>query len=265
MTLTGPTIKSKELNDSFGNFKTKGLAQDEAGETDDGLLGSLRFNNQSNANHSNIVLNWNYIYFMSDGAETYDTERNDLHYRAPDDLQILAVIPDLWGVDRIGYNAQTAGISGPSSRLLIHLTVKGNFTKLDEESGLPVIYKSSEFNLVTDIEMVLDLEDSAILNRTNASVTINPVKTLGPNVLSGRGTDPSSTQIVNGFPRKLYYPFDENEPLFTLIRGAPYIFTISFTDLSGQTLIDASTRLANHPITSVQMSLVTRSFRRRYA
>ena len=61
MTLTGPTIKSKELNDSFGNFKTKGLAQDEAGETDDGLLGSLRFNNQSNANHSNIVLNDFYV------------------------------------------------------------------------------------------------------------------------------------------------------------------------------------------------------------
>ena len=180
-------------------------------------------------------------------------------FRASDDIQIMGFMVDYMGVDCMGININPGAASPPvnSPAIDLKITLKGNFTKLDEEEGYPVIYKSIEFNLISDIDYSFK-EENAVGVFSDADVLENPLKRSGLYLTSDSVnpddvTTPSRTFI--GAPaRGLFYPVDKNKEMSSLLRGAQYILTVEPTGSNDE----------YHDITALQLTIVCKHFKRRY-
>ena len=197
------------------------------------------------------------------GSVYTDPEAYTEFWRAPDDVDVIGVIVDLWGVDQMGINSvkgdASAGayVPGNATSLNFKLEVRGNFRVLDEQEGYPQIYKSTEFFLVKDIDISFDDDDIVVPELNTSSVSPNALTAFGSQVWSGD----------NGPIRKVFFPLDKDEVLLSFLRGAQYIFTLSASspivpETPGNTAVEVE---EVHDITMLCASFVCRHTTRRYS
>lgn len=246
-------IESQDLNRAFSEtnqfYRTANLA-------DNGYI-NLRFSFQG------VVL--------TEGTQNLqtDTDAYQKFFRAPDDLEVMAAVVDFWGVNRMGYNTNTNADPDTALGTNFNIKVLGNFTNLDEEEGYPQTYKSTEFNLVKDIEV--DFDEQKCLNTVSTSSGGGVIRPLSskPDYIFCQANN-QNTPSVKG-PRKIcYFPVDKSQPLVTLLRGAQYIIEVShkFKDKDGLGYIGGltGTRIsAVQDVTCADLVLVCRTTRRRYS
>ena len=203
------------------------------------------------------------ISFQGIGLNSLYTEDDAYteYWRAPDNLDVMAIVVDLFGVDQMGINSLQGAASSATAinarGLDFKLEVRGNYRALDEEEGYPQIYKSSEFNMVTDIDMSFDksTEDIIPLLTTTATST-NPLSQFGHPVWSGD----------TGLDRRIFFPVNQNEILLSFLRGSQYIFTLSAKDLVVPIKVGSTTEVrVVHDVTAINMSFVCRNTTRRYS
>jgi len=156
-------IKSKEVNDFFEDV-----------QQDFSLV------NKRPTNERNIIFNFDCVQLIQDGFYEEDFTFSGVNYspvqeqenleqifRIYDDVQVIGIMVDAWGVGRAGLSgvdiATTAGPPGePSRALSFNVKILGNYTNLDDEKGYPAIYKSTEFNLVNDFDVVFSDNDAVL-------------------------------------------------------------------------------------------------------
>jgi len=252
-------IDAKDLNDRFA------LLQENLGEL-----------NRLPAGQRNISFSFDMVSLigpapigMEQVSENYDAENMQQIFRIYDDVQVVGVVADLWGFDRPGLYAD--GVGQQSKAISFNVKILGNFTKLDDELGYPSIYKSTEFNLVKDIKMSFG---------DGMAYRENPVIPAPLTVLrmtrdyrsnqeynrSALGGATPSDEIERMPSRLLYYPLDEEEVSTFLHGGAEYIITIGVDGPEGKPAEDLQVPAvpAYHMLTSLQLTLVCRCFRRRF-
>ena len=192
-----------------------------------------------------------------------DPEAYTQYWRCPDDMDVIGICVDVFGVDQMGiFSRQGSGAFPPpvgscpnALSANFKIEVRGNFTALDEEEGYPQIYKSSEFNMVTDIDLDYDSNGEPVLPQLNyTSTSPNPLAMWGVDLLQGD----------NGLHKRLFYPVDENEILLSFLRGAQYIFTLSAKDQVANT-VSGQTARECHDVSAVNATFICRSTTRRYS
>ena len=195
------------------------------------------------------------------GSLYTDAEAYSEYWRAPDNLDVMAIVVDLFGVDQMGINSRQGAASSPTARnargINFKLEVRGNFRALDEQEGYPQIYKSSEFNMVSDIDMSFNENTEDILPLlATTGVSSNPLVFFGSTVLSGD----------NGMRRKIFFPVNQEEILLSFLRGSQYIFTLSSSDDKVPIGVGSSTEVrVCHDVSAINMAFVCRNTTRRYS
>jgi hypothetical protein len=249
-------IESQDLNRAFGKANK-----------------FYRLANLADSGYFNIRMSFQGIVLDESDNRQTDIDAYQKFFRAPDDIDIVAAIVDLWGVNRMGYNTNNNIQPDSSSGTNFSIKVLGNFTAIDEETGYPQTYKSSEFNIVSDIDVHFDSRDC--LHAVSAGTPLTPVLPLSsyPSYLlsqSGLQYPGIIQKSLGGADRDMYYPIEETRPLVSLLRGAQYIFDISHTNKDSTGAPYTGSLTGNQmdsaqDVTSADIVLVCRTTRRRYS
>lgn len=247
-------IQSEYLNDGFQS-----------------IISGLSTQNKTPSGTKNLVFSFDLVPLIAGGPyqTNIDDENFSQIFRIYDDMQVIGIMTDIWGLDRPQMSSNdtpfpTGGVPTGveiSEALSFRLKILGNYTKLDDEKGYPAIYKSTEFNLVNDF--LISFGDGESFT-PHASQNIG-VWDFGPNYMSNEayvGTDLSPKRMP---PRQMFFPLKEDAGTQMLHGGAEYIITLDPFGDNGKIAVDGNDQPAYHMTTSIQVTLVCRCFRRRFS
>jgi len=202
---------------------------------------------------------------VTDMSTRYDAENLEQIFRIYDDVQIVGVVADLWGLDRSGVMANELPASNilakQSNAICFSLKILGNYTKIDDELGYPAIYKSTEFNLVNDI--TLEFKDAD--GFTDRLPGLLPAFVFASSYKSNENYLDADDAPRTVPSRQLFFPIEDTAESTMLHGGAEYIISLSPKDLEDNAVEDAESIPAIHLITSLQLTLICQVSRRRFS
>ena len=275
-------IKSAELNEGFGQFDDDGFPIP-TGDT--GLLAQLRANNQSDVEHKTLSFNFDMICLNNGPRPTahgsnllawspgHPAQNYEQIFRVYDDMQVVGYLFDVWGLNRAGMAANFGNTQGAvpagndagrqTSAVSFSVKLLGNYTELDEELGYPSIFKSTEFNLLDD----LNVSFTDTVGRRETATSMLNVFWLSENYPSNGVYTNLNRDDVTRPSRLFYYPVEEDKNAAFLLGGAEYIISISPQNEEGNVPQDpiGTPVYAYNMLTSLQVSIICRCARRRYA
>jgi len=273
ITIDPNEIKSDQLNESFGQFSSDGFST--ATSPDTGCLEDLRRLNQSHVECKTLSFNFDMLSLSNGpkppGATTLialHAGHPDINYqqvfRVYDDVQVMGYVADLWGVNRAGNqgNFERVTLAGQQSAAVsFNVKLLGNYTALDDELGYPSVFKSTEFNLLDDIQ--ISFEDR--IGRMDTALAALSAKDLSQNIIDQGWYSDENRDIVQKEIRSVCYPVRQEENPVHLLGGAEYIIEVGPATSNGSVSVDLNNNPAYHMVTALQITMICRCTRRRWA